>query len=184
MKNGRVVLLLTLGMLCSGAALAHEAKPAAGGFTLQSGVIAQLDDAEKKLVQLAEAMPAEKFNWRPAEGVRSFAEVMLHTTAGNYFFATMLGSKLPEGIDPMNIEKGSTDKAKVVEGLKSSFAFARAAIKTVTAEQFNDAVKFFGQDSNKGNVIMLYATHAHEHLGQAIAYARTAGIVPPWSAKS
>ena len=61
---------------------------------------------------------------------------------------------------------------------------ARAAIKAVPDSQLGDAVKFFGQDSNKGNVLMLYATHAHEHLGQAIAYARTVGVVPPWSAKS
>src|SRR5262249_42077192 len=95
---------------------ATSAKSAPAGF--RGDFLRQLDDVEKKLVDLAQAVPAEKFSWRPAPGVRSVGEVYMHVAAANYFFPTFWGVAIPQGVDPRSLEKEGGDKAKVVATLK------------------------------------------------------------------
>jgi uncharacterized damage-inducible protein DinB len=181
-KIGRFLFAMTLLLAIATPGAAQEPPPAGPpAFAYQSSVLQQVDDAGSKLVRLAEAMPAEKYNARPAEGVRSFAEVMLHVAAANYFFGSMLGTAVPEGVNPRELEKGSKEKPAVLATLKNSFDFASAVVKSVPDDQLGAAMKIFGRDGSKGSLLMLYAVHAHEHLGQAIAYARSNGVAPPWS---
>ena len=79
-------------------------------------------------------------------------------------------------------EKSTTDKAQIIDALNKSFASAHAAIEAMTNADFNKPLPKLGPDANYGDVIYLLVTHAHEHLGQSIAYARMNGIVPPWTA--
>lgn len=141
--------------------------------------IANLADVEKKVVGLAEATPAEKFGWRPAEGVRSVGEVFNHLSGGNYFLLSFAGVK-PPAMD-RDFEKKVTDKAKIIETLKASFAHVRKAAMEATDADLEKKTKMFGQDTNYRNVYLVIVTHAHEHLGQSIAYARMNGLTPPWS---
>lgn len=184
MKTGRFPLAFALLLACSVPLCAQSPQAAGASFGYQASVVQQVDDAGKKLLQLAEAMPEEAYSWRPSEGVRSFAEVLLHVSAANYFFGSMLGTAMPEGVDARNMEKGSKEKAAVVANLKNSFDFARGVIKGVPDDQLGTAMKIFGRDGSKGSLLMLYAVHAHEHLGQAIAYARSNKVAPPWSGGS
>lgn len=147
---------------------------------LQTDISNELTAVEKKIVSLAEAVPADKFAWRPAEGVRSVSEVYMHVVGANYMLPTMLGAKMPAGIT-RDMEKTVTDKAKVIENLKASFAHARKAVEGVPDADLEKKVKFFGMDKAEREVLMILATHAHEHLGQSIAYARMNGVAPPWS---
>jgi uncharacterized damage-inducible protein DinB len=171
---------LALALLALPAA-AQDTKPAATG--VRAEVLRQIDDAEKKLIQLADATPAEKFAWRPAEGVRTTGEVFMHVAAANYFLPTLWGGKVPEGVDPRGLEKLGADKAKATDTLKKSFENVRQAMSAVPDAEMEKAVKIFGRDGNTREVFLLLATHAHEHLGQSIAYARMTGITPPWSQK-
>lgn len=161
-------------------AAAPAAKPAANGT---AEILWQIRDAEKKLIQLAEATPAEKFAWRPAEGVRSIGEVFMHVAGANYFFPTFWGGKIPDGLDPRGFEKQGSDKAKVVETLKASFAHVTKSIEGLPAAELDKQIKLFGNDSTVRMAVLIVATHGHEHLGQQIAYVRSNGIVPPWSAR-
>ncbi len=79
-----------------------------------------------------------------------------------------------------NFEK-ETDPEALLAGLEHSFTHARHAIAQVPDDQLDDAVTMFGQDATKRQVLLLVVTHMHEHLGQAIAYARMNGVAPPWS---
>ncbi|MEO8347901.1 MAG: DinB family protein, partial [Acidobacteriota bacterium] len=97
---------------------------------LQTDVVNELSAVEKKLVSLAEAVPAEKFGWRPADGVRSVSEVYMHLAGANYMLPTMLGAKMPEGIT-RDMEKTVTEKAKVIQALKNSFEHTRKAVAAV-----------------------------------------------------
>ena len=186
-KDLSKLLTLSLFLLCIAApASARQSAqaqkpspPPAAGF--RADFLRQLGDAEEKLIALAEATPADKFTWRPAQGVRSVSEVFMHVAGGNYFLSTFLGVKPPEGVG-RDIEK-ITDKAKVVETLRQSFAHARRAAEGVSDADLERQVKLFGNDSTFRGVLFLMATHAHEHLGQSIAYARMNGITPPWSAR-
>ncbi len=176
-------LYASLGLACLlGAAAARAQSTSSAAPTgIQAECIKSLDEAEKKLVALAEATPQEKYSWRPMEGVRSTGEVFAHVAAGNYGISTLLGVKIPEGISPREISKIS-EKGQVVEALHKSFAHARQAILSTT--DLDKQVKIFGgRDGTAREVMLLLATHAHEHLGQSIAYARMNGIAPPWTAE-
>ena len=83
---------------------------------------------EQRFTRLADAIPADKYTWRPAEGVRSIGEVYAHVVSANYGFAKMLGTDFPAGVDPKAIVATAGDKAKIVQELKDSFAHMRAAI--------------------------------------------------------
>jgi uncharacterized damage-inducible protein DinB len=153
----------------------------ASGFRAE--FLNQLADVEKKLVGLAEAIPQEKYTWRPGEGVRSVSEVFLHVAGGNFAIPRAVGVQPPADLNLRGFDKSTTDKAKVVETLKQSFEHVRqAALKTPDAD-LDKAVKLFGSDSSTRGVFFLLANHMHEHLGQSIAYARMTGIVPPWTAE-
>ncbi len=155
---------------------------AADGPSIRGLFLQQLADVEKKMTSLAEAMPAEKYGWRPGEGVRSVSEVYVHIAGANFFFPTMAGVKAPAGLDP-KAEKNVTEKAAVIALMKKSFAHAREAAQGLSDEDMAKPAKMFGQPSTVGAVFFTMATHMHEHLGQAIAYARINGVVPPWSVK-
>jgi uncharacterized damage-inducible protein DinB len=143
----------------------------------------QMKDAEGKVIGLAEAMPAEKYGWRPAPGVRSVSEVYMHIAIANYFILTALGEKMPAGMSFAS-EKTVTDKAKVVETLKASFANLRRVVTNLPDSDLSKETKYFDLHTTYQGMLFFLSDHLHEHLGQSIAYARTNGVVPPWSGKT
>jgi uncharacterized damage-inducible protein DinB len=153
-------------------------------YDMKAQSVFDLQDLQKKFVDLAGAIPAEKFNWRPAEGVRSVGELFLHISGANYNIPNMMGAPLPAGFDGKTFEKSTTDKAKIIEQLNKSFAAAIAVVQGMTNADFAKPEKKLGPDANDGDVVYILVTHAHEHMGQSIAYARVNGIVPPWTAEA
>ena len=160
----------------------REQMKSTGG--VRGSILFQLDQAREKLIALANAMPADKFGWRPGEGVRTTGEVFNHVAAANFFLPTFWGAKVPAGVNPQTLEKEmSGDKAKTVDALTRSFDNVREAILAVPESDLDRKIKLFGQEATVRDAMMVLASHAHEHLGQSIAYARSNGVVPPWSAK-
>ena len=139
-----------------------------------------LQGSFKKIISLAEAMPSEDYSWRPEEGVRSVGEVYVHIAMSNYFFLSFLGAQMPQDFDK-DAEKNMTDKKDIINFLKQSSDAAQKFLSDYSDTDYDTMVELpFGKFSKK-QLLMLAATHAHEHLGQSIAYARTNHIVPPWS---
>ena len=159
------------------------AAPAKAG-SLRGDLLAELDEARDKLIQLAEAMPADKYGWRPGPGVRSVGEVFAHVAGGNVFLARSWGAAPPDlgGIDLRALQTDANDKAKVVTALKKSFEHADKAIADIPEDGFDREIDLFGSKRSVRAAVLVTVAHAHEHLGQAIAYARTNGVTPPWSA--
>jgi uncharacterized damage-inducible protein DinB len=153
----------------------QPATPPAPGF--KGEFFTNLDDAEDKILDLAESIPAEKYSWRPAPDVRSISEVFMHIAGGNYFLTSFLGAEAPK----MNgdIEKIITKKDDVVAELKRSFDHLRKAANS--ARNLDKPVKMFGTQTTNRGVLVTILSHLHEHLGQSVAYARMNGVVPPWS---
>ena len=176
----RVFSLFAIGLALGAMSVSARAADAPSG--MKALFLQQLADVEKKMNSLAEAVPAEKYSWRPGAGVRSISEVFTHVAGANYFFPSIAGVKPPEGID-RNMEKTVTEKSKVQAALKQSFEHARKAIEGLSAADMAKEVKFFGRPATVEAVVFTMANHMHEHLGQSIAYARVNGVVPPWSAK-
>jgi uncharacterized damage-inducible protein DinB len=146
------------------------------------------DDLEKQVLALAKAIPEEKYAWRPGPGVRSFKEVFLHIVYGNQLLLNV-AVKAPSREELMKqIEqngKGEQDpagKEKIVSMLAESLASVRQTLEGVRSTgALTREVDLFGTPAPMGGVLATIDTHIAEHLGQAIAYARVNGIVPPWS---
>lgn len=149
---------------------------------VRESVLSQIDQAREKLVALAEAMPADKFGWRPGQGVRSVGEVFAHVSGGNYFLTTFWGAKVPAGVDPRSFEKEGGDKARTIDTLKKSFDYVKQQVQALPEADLDRKIKLFGQDATVRDAMLTLASHAHEHLGQSIAYARMNNVTPPWSA--
>jgi len=156
-----------------------DGTPGVTGY--RSEVLAEVMIHEDKFTRLAEAIPADKFNWRPSPDVRSFAEVFLHVSAANFNLYKLVGTPPPSGLDLKGLEKSTRDKAKVVATLKDSFAHAKAAIKATPDADLDKSLDWFGGRNTQRGILLFIVRHAAEHLGQSIAYARFAGITPPWT---
>ncbi len=156
-----------------------DGTPGVTGY--RSEVLSEVIVQENKFTRLAEAIPAEKYTWRPAPDVRSFAEVFLHVATANYNLYTLIGAKIPEGLDAKGLEKSTTDKTKVIAILKDSFAHAKKAITAMPDADLDKSLDWFGGKNTGRGILLFIVRHAAEHLGQSIAYARVVGIVPPWT---
>jgi len=143
-----------------------------------------LENVQKKFVELANALPADKFAWRPSTDSRSFAEVFLHVSAERYGIMGMMGAERPAGFDGKALEKSTADRARIVAELNKSWEFAQKAINGMSNADFAKLVPKLGPQANEGDVVYILVADAHEHLGQALAYARENGIVPPWTAEA
>lgn len=139
---------------------------------------------EQRYTKLAEAMPADKYTWRPAEGVRSVGEVYTHIIMANYGVAQALGTPPPSGFNSKAVPAMSGDKAKVQQALKESFAHFRRAILALSDADADKPQKMFNRETTLRGSFMMIDRHWGEHLGQSIAYARVNGVVPPWTAES
>jgi uncharacterized damage-inducible protein DinB len=133
------------------------------------------------MAALAEALPANKFTWRPSKDSRSFAEVFLHVAGERYDILGMMGATAPAGYNDKTYEQSTTDKARIIEELNKSWEFSKNAINSMTNADFAKPLPKLGPQANAGDVIYILVADAHEHLGQVIAYARVNGIVPPWT---
>lgn len=182
----RVLWMVCLFLLSTGAVRAvaqvnpyKDGTPGVTGY--RSEVLAEVMVQEDKFTRLAEAIPADKYTWRPAADVRSIAEVFLHVSAANYNLYKLVGTPPPTGMDIATLEKSTTDKAKVIATLKDSFAHAKAAIKAMPDANLDKGLDWFGGKNTQRGVLLFVVRHAAEHLGQSIAYARVVRIVPPWT---
>ena len=148
--------------------------------------LGQVEYAQRQILALEEAVPQEKYAWRPAEGVRSIGEVYRHLTQGNYYLMQIAGIQPPADVNIMVEEKkwetAVTDKAGIASALVKSFEHVKSSTAKMTDADLAVMVDFFGNRVTKRSALMSTLNHMHEHLGQAIAYARMNGIVPPWTA--
>ena len=138
-----------------------------------------------QVISLAEAIPADKFDWRPQDGVRSVGEVLMHIASANYLFATINGAELPEGINPQEMEKTITGKGNIIPALRKSYDFIVESGKGTSDEALTEEITYpTGDKFNKRTNLIIASSHCAEHMGQLVAYARTNGITPPWSVVS
>ena len=171
------VLVVLIGAAASSARGAEAAAPT--GFRAE--FIAEVDSVGKKLTDLANAIPQEKYSWRPAPGIRSVSEVYVHVAGGNFYLPSFMGVKIPEGIT-REMEKTVTEKAKVIDTMKKSFEHVKSVATNMADADLDKKVKIFGgHEVTERALLVIMLNHMHEHLGQSIAYARTNGVAPPWS---
>jgi uncharacterized damage-inducible protein DinB len=149
-------------------------------------LVLALDGLEKRVMALAKAVPEAKYSWRPGAGVRSFQEVFLHIAYGNKLMLSIAagadGAAIQKSIEENDkAEKAAVSRDRVLELLTESFAAVRKAMQDATGGSLSRDIDLFGTKTTMRGVLTGVDTHIAEHMGQAIAYARVNGIVPPWS---
>ncbi|HWX55859.1 MAG TPA: DinB family protein [Verrucomicrobiae bacterium] len=204
MKHLRVFCLLAVLTLAAGALAQGSGVPAkpAGAApqaqttpqpapTISSIIDRQISTIEKQFVDAAEAMPEAKFNFTPEslniqgsdyKGVRTFALEVKHVATANYFFwCSVTGDKLPEGIKGPNGPDELKTKAEIIQFLKDSFALGHKAAATLTGENATEMLPFRQNKAPRLNLAASPVAHAFDHYGQMVEYLRMNGIVPPAS---
>ncbi|HLH19129.1 MAG TPA: DinB family protein [Bryobacteraceae bacterium] len=158
--------------------------PATGGPA--ADLLLPFGELEQHVMALARAIPEEKYGWRPAEGVRSIREVLLHIAYGNQLMLHMADGVEKDELnrqvqDQFRREKEPLSKAQVLGALETGFAAVRTALETATGGSLSRDIDFWGTPTTRRGVLASLDAHIAEHEGQLIAYARMNGIVPPWS---
>jgi hypothetical protein len=200
MKQIRMLLLLTV-VLFALVALPRGITNAtsAGGCqtqssqqpppTIASAVDREISGVEKLILEVAEAMPEDKYNFSPEslnipgsdyKGVRTFAVQVKHVAASNYFiWSPLTGEKLPEGLKDGNGPPNVNTKADIIKFLKESFALGHKAAAALTTENMLQAPEH--SKSTRLHLASFGVVHAFDHYGQLVEYLRMNGIAPPAS---
>jgi len=161
--------------------MAVEGTPVTPAATLN----AALSVFESEVVGAAEAMPADKYDFAPSvpggdfKGVRTFGDQVKHLAQSSSEFFHGFG--VPGGVDPKSLDNLKT-KDELVKALKDSFAYAHAAISSITPENAFLALK--GPENFKSTRVSMaafYMGHSMDHYGQMVEYLRMNGIIPPAS---
>jgi DinB family protein len=163
------------------------AVPAFAGDRVSDLYARQLDILENDIVRLAEAMPADKYDFRPTEGaftgVRTFGEQVKHAATMIYMTAAIvLEEKSPYGPGRNdNGPDGIQGKAAIVDYLKASMAYARKAIASLSEANHLDPLRTYFGSQPRVEVAAGITYHSYNHYGQMVVYARMNGVVPPAS---
>ena len=174
------ILLLTSALGVSAQVYPYrDGTPGVTGY--RSEVMAEVMIQESEFVRLAQAIPADKYTWRPSPDVRTIAEVFLHASAANYNLYKLVGTPTPATVDTKTLEQSTTDKEKVIATLKASYAHAKAAIRAMPDADLEKTLDWNGGKITERGVLLYIVQHIAQHLGQQIAYARSIGVVPPWT---
>lgn len=186
-RHSAALLAGALLAIAGSTAFSQTQKQAMDAPTLASNVDREIGAVEKQVLDVAEAMPEDKFNFTPEsltipgqdyKGVRSFAGQLKHIAASNWFiWSPLTGDKLPDGLKDGNGPDTVKSKAEVIQFLKESFALGHKAAATLTAENML-------QNPGKSKSTRLHlaefgVAHAYDHYGQMVEYLRMNGIVPP-----
>jgi len=154
-----------------------------------AGTVAQwLSMIEKSFVGLADAMPEDKYGFKPTNGafkeVRTFGEQVKHVACANFAFYNEIEKKTPpEGCETGGPSPAKT-KAELMAYLRESFAYAGRVLRTLTPANAMESVSGpYGGDSTRLGIATLSIWHASDHYGQLVVYLRMNGIVPPASAQ-
>jgi hypothetical protein len=199
MKRIRNFLLLAV-LIFTVAALGQGAKSAAAASvpqaqqsqappTIASTVDREVSIIEKEIVEAAEAMPEDKFDFSPEslkipggeyKDVRTFALQVKHVAASNYaLWSPLTGDKFPENFMGGNGPQDLKTKADILKFLKNSFALGHQAAATLTTENMLQTAEH--SKSTRLHLATFAVAHAFDHYGQMVEYLRMNGIVPPAS---
>jgi uncharacterized damage-inducible protein DinB len=188
-------------LICTMAVVAHGTDNAAAASTPQSQqsqlppptiasvVDREISNIEKQIVEVAEAMPEDKFNFSPQslnipgadyKGVRTFAEQLKHVAASNYYiWSPITGDKLRDDLNDGKGPENMKAKGDIIKFLKDSFALGHKAAATLTTENILQTAE--NSKSTRLRLATFAVAHAFDHYGQMVEYLRMNGIVPPAS---
>jgi hypothetical protein len=183
----RRALLATIVTLCCATATARAQSAGANvppTAPLEHQFAGDLTALHDKVVMLAQAIPADKYSWRPSNDVRTIAQILMHVAGEWYYLCPRaIGATPTDDVGPpaerMRALEQITERNEVLAELDKSWRHCRSALDQINpARLVPDSLP-----ARMGfpRVVLLVSGDQHEHLGQLIAYARSVGVTPPWS---
>jgi uncharacterized damage-inducible protein DinB len=170
--------MVLTGALALTATFAASRAIGAQQTTIQTALANDAGTLSDKFVGLARVMSG-KYDWKPGPGVRSVSDVFNLIVMENRMLTGLLtGAGAPAGGGRGN---QVTDPAQMQEALRTSYDTLKQALAGLSDADLKANVKLFGRDTTKQGAALMLLFDQHEHLGQSIAYARSNGVVPPWS---
>ncbi len=185
------------GMATSGVAQTAEhqgtytAADAGKPISPSTALDAMLSGFESELMGVAEAMPADKYNFKPTSAtfaagssakfgpVRTFAEELTHVAGANFYFFSQVSGATPPA-EAKEVRDLKT-KEEIVAALKQSFAYAHQQIATLTPENAFKGIKGADGMHTPATLAAFAVAHGNDHYGQLVEYLRMNGVVPPGS---
>jgi uncharacterized damage-inducible protein DinB len=200
MKQVQTFLVVTAALSVAAAsayAQATKSSPAAGASpstppTIASAIDREISIIEKEVVEAAEAMPENKFDFSPEKlnlpgsdykGVRTFGEQLKHIAASNYLiWSPITGEKPPDTVNEGKGPDNMKAKADIIKFVKDSFAFGHKAVATLNSSNLVEPItSSSGRQTTRLFLATFAPAHCFDHYGQVVEYLRMNGIVPPAS---
>jgi len=200
MKQVRTFIVVTAALSVAAAsayAQATKSSPAAGASpstppTIASAIDREISIVEKEVVEAAEAMPENKFDFSPEKlnvpgsdykGVRTFGEQLKHIAASNYLiWSPITGEKPPDTVNEGKGPDNMKAKADIIKFVKDSFAFGHKAVATLNDSNLVQPIVRNNRPPTTRLFLATFApAHCFDHYGQMVEYLRMNGIVPPAS---
>jgi uncharacterized damage-inducible protein DinB len=200
MKQVQTFLVLTAALSVAAAsahAQAAKGSPAPGASpstppTIASAIDREISIVEKEVVEAAEAMPEDKFDFSPEKlnvpgsdykGVRTFGEQLKHIAASNYLiWSPITGEKPPDTVNDGKGPENMKAKADIIKFVKDSFVFGHKAVATLNSSNLVEPItSSSGRPTTRLFLATFAPAHCFDHYGQMIEYLRMTGIVPPAS---
>lgn len=167
-----VVAVVTLPASLS----AQEAQP------ITQAVRSSWNGAKQNIQESADLMPEATYAFKPADGVRTFGQILAHIAGANYVFcAAARGEKAPHAED--EFEKAATTRAAIIKALGDSMAYCDTAFAAVDDKTLGAPIEMpFGMGKGtRASALLGNIGHLNEHYGNLVTYFRIKGIVPPSS---
>jgi uncharacterized damage-inducible protein DinB len=139
-----------------------------------------LPGRQKNTVGAIEAMPADKFSYKPTADQMTFGHLAAHIAESNNLFCSGAAA-VPV---PKAEEAKETDgKDKLVAAVKASFDFCSDALSKMDDSKLGESTDFFGQQASRGRIALILASSWADHYAEAAMYLRLNGVLPPSAKK-
>lgn len=162
----------------------------ASGDEIKAAAVVQLQVLQRRIVQIAQGIPAEKFTWNPGLMLspappdpqadpygRTVSNMLLHIAMLNFVRPAQLGADPFPGFTQKGYETSLSDKTKVLEQLTKSFEYSRNAIQSLPDADLQKRVKLNGHELSGDVFLFDWISDMNEYLGQVIAYGRVNGVI-------
>ena len=133
-------------------------------------------NSKQYLVEVAKAMPEEKYNFKPTEREMAFGEQLLHIKSNMDWLSSTYFTDNPQ---KDNKSDKKLSKADIIASLEKSFDAVYEIIKNTNPESLKEEVKFFAGPKTKFQILNLLQDHVTHHRGQILVYLNLNGVKPP-----
>jgi uncharacterized damage-inducible protein DinB len=174
--RGKLGWMMAVGLLAGAVCAAQDAAPAGPvANPVSTTVKTQMTRYAKNMVAAADAMPTEKYNFKPTAEMNTFAHLTMHIAQSNYFLCSKIsGQTLPD------VKIADTDgKDKLVAALKASFDYCTTALASVDDSKLSDPFTIFNRQTSRAGLLITLSDDWYDHYGAQAVYLRLNGILPP-----